>query len=514
MTSLVSIVRHLVSPGGGLNTLVLKPGVRFVSLMTPTQEEALDEAVEIDFKSSADAAQNVCTLRYVVAADVSDLHIWVEAAPGQEVIAKFYGGGEASVLFDGAQKAGVHELSWDGRDATPDLRLLLGGSFVLKGRATVGAKPAMTERKIKIAAPNGWNVGMDYHEGRKHWISDKEVDGATLAQKQLSDGTAYRAVATLGSTATETMAMWCGAAVGHFGGHSSAAALDIHDLNSTKATQIIHPTTVHADEDDVRMEDLPKDALRDMLLIVLCGCNTGNELYVAQSVLNLLHKSLKLESIDGDYGPLTAKAVAVFQMLMRLPRTGQPDAATMRALELAPLPEPIGDTMQLEKPVVFPIQRKLQKHSRGFEVPMKRLDGAERPTGKLDPKTRAALRYLQALCDLSVTGAPDEATLLRLQPKDQDAKVEMNIAQRFVALGADVSIGFDVTIDNDNAALWGQRFWKLMSEGRGAVEAAREALKAVPKEGRKGLPFRFYSQSGIDPNVAIVPARYGRGAKE
>jgi hypothetical protein len=508
MTIPISIVRHLISPEV-LNTIVMRPGVRFISLLAPTQEEALDEAVEIDFKASVRADENIAKLRYALGGDVTDLRMWAEPVPDERVATAFYSSGQASVLFSGEQTAGVHELDWNGRDATADLRLLLGGVYLLKATATVDGEPKACERRIKVAAPLSWNVGMDYRHGGTHHLSDREVDAATNAQQSLSDGSAYRATGMLGTTALETMTMWQSTAVAHFGGHSSPVAVDFHEINTARATTFwaMEP----AGEPDVGSDAIPDDGFRDMLLMVLCGCNSGNEVKLVQERLLQLSQKLDPQGVDGGYGPNTRTAVAHYQWCKGLRARGAPTAETLAALGEPPQPQLVGDEPDptlLPEPIVTSIQRKLLGYSREMN-PGARANG--RVSGRWNDRTESAVRLFQELCNLPVTGLPDQATLDRMDLGVEERQPR-NLAEYWVKHGCDVALGFTLSIAGDHASAWGQRFWRHAKEGMGVTEAAQEALKAVPRRGRAGLRYNIYAGDGVDPNLSIAPARYGRGA--
>jgi uncharacterized protein (TIGR02594 family) len=80
---------------------------------------------------------------------------------------------------------------------------------------------------------------------------------------------------------------------------------------------------------------------------VLFDGSQGPEVRTLQAALSA--RNFQVGPIDGEFGPLTHAAVAAFQTVQGLPVTGSADAATLRALGLAPAPA--------LSPLVFPPPR-------------------------------------------------------------------------------------------------------------------------------------------------------------
>src|SRR5689334_10127981 len=148
---------------GRLARLVLAPEIRIVGMTDPTgKKKFLDKREVFDPKLDGTATVQV-RLGMMQSAKLT-----VEYDPGSQVHADFYGAyseltAPVVATLPLPPAAGLHDVVWNGRDSTPDHRILLAGTYKLRLRGDGGNGIAVEEvHEIEIAPPRAWNYGLNY----------------------------------------------------------------------------------------------------------------------------------------------------------------------------------------------------------------------------------------------------------------------------------------------------------------------------------------------------------------
>jgi hypothetical protein len=475
-------------------------------------EEYKDSAHEIAVKS----LKKPLLIRYEVKACSMKVTLTVEYDPGNQIHAKFYKAYDgkgitvpkvALVVKGEVRSPGKYEAKWDGRDQTADHRILLEGTYKMR---ILGLEDVIHKDKttIKYMRALAWNHGVNYGKTS----SKKAIETARDSQKSLVDGTALWAEASMSSSGYVAWGHYRISAVGAFGGHANAFALAHYTEENQPGKTAVHnwrkETMITTESlskwgkdldasNSVALSGQPKDALRDVFLLVLAGCYTGNEVMNVQIALARLSKRLNPGSIDGVHGERTTKALKHWQEWEKVqPADGTRNKATLSALGL--------HTDLDEGKEVRAVQTKLKNFSTRYDP------------GKLDglwgPRTEAAVTHYQEdhSPPLEVTGLPDRPTLQHLGVTDSSGAEGLNVAKDFMQRGCNLVLGFVKNIPFSLTEGWHTAFWDLAAKGYGIDDAAAKARSRCGALASKDMEYRIYARDGVSKNATLQPARYGR----
>jgi len=193
------------------NTLFLGAQVRIDGVFDLAEAAYHGKRKPLDFKRLPTAHEDAVMVRINLRGRASNVRAQVEYREASKVHDDFYSaylgltGRAVAILHDGPLRPGMHELRWDGRDATADRRILLAGVYTLRVilQTLIGISEASTE--LEVAAPHGWNYALETRKTRTRKNADgttrvvvdvestvEEVRFAHKAQQKLSDGTSFK----------------------------------------------------------------------------------------------------------------------------------------------------------------------------------------------------------------------------------------------------------------------------------------------------------------------------------
>jgi len=445
--------------------------------------------------------------------------LWIEFDPGNKVHSDFYktyeGDGVISprvvlVVSGETKQPGIYEALWDGRDQTSDHRILLAGTYKVRiqGLHDVVRVDQVT---IKIKPPFAHNYGIHYPRN----TSKKEVGHAEVKQQALKDGTAFLSDSSCSTPALKAWKFIRNAAIGVVAGHSGPSALHFYPeenrpgkavaFKRKKGSVILSrdkphppPAVPKADIDNsVFLPEEPRNALRDVFLMVLAGCRAGNEVWLIQVRLKQLSEAFDPSGVDGKHGPKTTKALAKWQAWEHVePVDGTKNPATLARLRVDPA---LDEGEQTEQ-----VQQKLT------EISIRYNPGEA--DGVWGSRTEAAITHYQRDHNppLELTSLPDSPTLKHLHPIGSFGGEVRNIAEAFTILGANLVVGFIKTVSFKGAEKWHMNFWDNVATGLGVTDAAETARMGCGVQMRKELDYKVYNYSLVDKNSTVHPARHGR----
>jgi peptidoglycan hydrolase-like protein with peptidoglycan-binding domain len=477
---------------GRLARLIIAPEIRIVSMTDPTNTKTYLDKIE-----PYDAKREGATMIRIRLGAMRSASLTVEYDPGSQVHAAFYGAyseltAPVVARLPVPPAAGVHDISWSGRDDTPDHRILLAGTYKLRLRGESTGVAVDEVREFTVPAPRGWNYGLDFRNRRGvHEDSRPEVQAAENGQKQLSDGTGYDVTTTTSASAQDASDAWSMAGVGHFGSHSSPGGLLFIEGGSNRSDLEM----VSEDDSVVSVARDMGDLLEDMLLLCLAGCRGGNETLVIQVRLNQLRNALDCGTPDGDIGDKTQLALRTAQRVAKLPLTSQLDLATQALLGVGPEPVP-------SEPTIIAAQRKLRSAANSCN--------AGREDGKWGNTTETAVRNFQRFVRIPETGLPDAETRDRLMIGPGHA-TQLNIADAMRRTArADVVIGFVTYTYFDSSIDWARVFWGNLAQGQTIEDAAAAATASLRPQRRPSAQLNIYADPLVGAGIKLLPARYGR----
>jgi peptidoglycan hydrolase-like protein with peptidoglycan-binding domain len=475
-------------------------------------EAAYHEAVkELDFKGLPLTHEDVVVLRYSLRGRVHDLRISVEYDPSSKVHAEFYGryaelrAPEAAVLFAGRQQPGVYELKWDGRDATPDKRILLAGDYTLKIRAETSLGPFEKTTKLKVAPPRGWNFALHTVKQKTRRGRDgtprvhvdtetavAEVTHALQGQQTLLDGTRFATEMTSTVGARQAAERIGHSAVAYFGAHSAPIGLVFENKQdgsepSWLGLVMLQSPNAPIGVDTVSLKELPKDAFRDVLLLVLAGCRSGNSVYGPQLKLMNHHRNIDPKAVNGVLDQPTQHAIRRYQRMVGQPETGRIDDALLTSLGVGPAgPLDSAGTIRVVQGTLAVLSDMLKPD----------VDKKGEVSGIWGASSQLAMITYQNKVGLRPSGYPDPATLDHMGMGPDDA-IQESVAQTFLERGVDTVLAFEDFTLFGPAEQWSGAFWGGLSEGKTVVQAAKDATASLAPEHQKAHTVRIYPPEGV-----------------
>lgn len=478
--------------------------VEILKVVDSNGDEYQNGKQELDLKVSCLDDEKIKIL-YRVLGKPQTVRLWIEYEPSK-VHEDFYNAYKKKTfsppvvanLVSGQKKGpGDHEAVWDGRDQTSDRRLLLAGKYKIKIEGVEKARKNLSETAVLIARPNSFSYGIHYYKKGNLESSKKEVGQSVSKLQNLKDGTAYNTTDHLAYDAQNALWDWKMSSVIYWSGHSNAASIYFHGAEGKpykkkdgSALNILGSSeeSIWWKPPNASLQTLEEGVLQDLFLVVLNGCNTGNEIALAQVVLGAFNPG----PIDGIHGPKTTSAVRTFQKFNDLkPEDGKITPSLLDRLKLS------GEG-KTQKQIIFKVQKKLKSYFPG------------KADGELGSKTKKALEnFQQDHPTLAVTGDLDNATMLALKIGEKGF-FRKNISLTANCKGADIALGFSHKIDFDQAVRWAMEFWDNLNKGSGVNKAASDAVAMLPQNYRKEFEFSIYTQQGISKETTIQPARYGK----
>jgi hypothetical protein len=401
-------------------------------------------------------------------------------------------------LVSGEKKRlGDHEVIWDGRDQTSDRRLLLAGKYKVKIEGVEKTRKNLNETTLQIAKPNSFSYGIHYYKKGHLESTKKEVSHSASKLQNLTDGTSYQTKDHLAYDAENALWDWKMSSVIYWSGHSGAVNICFHRTEGKpyKKKDLSQLNILGSSEEskwwkspNASLQTLEEEELQDLFLVVLNGCNTGNEIALAQLIL----RSFNPGPLDGIHGPKTTKAVKSFQKFNDLkPVDGTITPSLLNRLNLS-------SEEKTQKRIILDVQKKLKSYFPG------------KADGELGKNTRRAIENFQLdHPTLAVTGELDSPTINALKI-GKKGFFQKNISLEANCKGADIAIGFSHKIDFAQAVRWAIEFWDNLNKGSGVNKAANDAVAMLPQNYRKSFEFNIYTQTGVSKETTLHPARYGK----
>ena len=488
--------------------------IKILSIKEPGGDEYKDCKISIHIKSLNKSLH----IKYEVKVCTMKVTLWIESDPANKVHSAFYKtyegkgvtGKRVVVVLQGETKApGTYEVVWDGRDKTQDHRILLDGTYTVRIQ---GLHEATRNDKttIKFQPPFACNYGIYYHKRRHHLQSSKkEVMHARDKQKRLKDGSGFDSDSSVVEPALFAWNMMRVSAVVAVGLHSSPFSLIFYPEESTSGKQAYYKRDKRSvistydpgkglDHDNsVFLSSERADALRDVFLMIMAGCLTGNETFAVQGRLKAHAKRIDPRWVDGKHGPITTAALKQWQKWERIqPDDGTKNPATLVALKIDP-------TLN-EKEQTREVQKKLKSFSKRYNP------GKE--DGIWGDKTETALTHYQEdhAPELDVNSLPDKKTLKHLKLDGSAGAEERGLVDAFLKRGCNIVLGFRRKISFSVAEKWHINFWDQAAGGSGIDDAATEAKTMCGKKYFKQLEYNLKTRTGVDKNSTLHPARHGR----
>lgn len=488
--------------------------VKILSVKEPGGDEFKDGKISIHVKS----LNGPLHITYEVKVCTMKVTLWIEYDPANKVHSTFYKSYEGKgvtgkrvvVVLQGETRApGTYEVVWDGRDKTADHRILLDGTYTVRiqGLHEVIRNDSTT---IKFQPPFSSNYGMHYHHGRHDLQSSKkEVEHARDKQKRLKDGTGFVSDSSVADPALFAWNMMRVSAVIMEVLHSNPFLIAFYPEESTpgkpayyKKSKKSYITSFDPGKgvdrnNSVLLPHEPADALRDVFLMVMGGCRTGNETLAVQGRLKGLSRRFNPGPIDGKHGPKTTAALQHWQKWEKIqPADGTKNAATLAALKV--------DPTLTEKKQTWEVQKKLKSFSKRYNP------GKE--DGIWGPRTESALTHYQEdhVPELEVNSLPDKKTLRHLRIDGSKGAIDRDLVDAFVKRGCNIVLGFRQKVSFSGAEKWQIHFWDQAAAGSGIDDAATEARTMCGRKYFKELAYNLKTRSGVDKNETLHPARHGR----
>ncbi len=488
--------------------------IKILSIKEPGGFEYKDCKNEIHIKSLGKPLH----ISYEVKVCTMKVTLWIEYDPANKVHSAFYKSYEGKgvtgkrvvVVLQGETKSpGIYKVVWDGRDKTQDHRILLDGTYTVRVQ---GLHEATRDDKttIKFQPPFACNYGIHYHKSGNDLHSSKnEIEHARDKQKRLKDGTALNSESSVTDPALLSWNMMRVSAVIVAELHSNPFLMSFHSEKSTAAKRAYYTKSKKSvissfnpgkgidNDNSVLLSSEPTDALRDVFLMVMSGCRTGNETLAVQGRLKAHAKRIDPRWVDGKHGPITTAALKKWQKWERIqPDDGTKNPATLVALKIDPALN--------EKKQTREVQKKLKSFSKRYNP------------GKFDgiwgDKTEKALTNYQEdhTPELDVNSLPDKKTLKHLKLDGSKGAMEPSLVEAFVKRGCNIVFGFKRKVSFVGAEKWLINFWNQAAGGSGIDDAATEAKTMCGKKYFKELEFNLKSRTGVDKNSTLHPARHGR----
>jgi len=389
---------------------------------------------------------------------------------------------------------GEYKVLWDGRDGTPDNRLVLAGDYRLEinGRLWLFKKKHTVD--FKVGKPEAYNYGVHYKKKGRMESSKEDIGYAEKSQKSLKDKTGFMVYSQLDRYASEAIEEMKSSAAVYFAGHSAPFALMLHGEEGKQYDRsemsVLHMTKiVKVGKNNAAIKQQKAGAFRDMLFMMINGCKSGNEVRIYQIIIGRFDP----KGVDGKHGDDTTAALKTFQEHHGIkPADGQKNPATLKWFG-------ISQDLDLKEQT-----REIQKILTSFK--------AGKVDGLLGDKTRKSIRnYQKANPDLKVTGELDIATANALQigKKGSAYFLPRNIAEAMGFKGADITLGFIHSVTWSLAEDWSKNFWEYLANGKGINTAASNAQASIDHRKRKQFNYNIYTLKGVSQETTLHPARYG-----
>lgn len=494
-------------PTCSISIVSIKP-----DLDDPLSSEYKGGGKEIFVKS---LGSNKVKFQYEVKEHTQTVTMWIEYDPGNAVHSSFYGGyaGKgvappkvAKLVMGESRDPGKHVAEWDGRDDTDDHRILLEGTYKVKIEGVDSHGKKTDETTIKMPRVGAFNYGIFYFGENK---TKKETDNATARQKSLTDGTAYTSTAKYDDNGANALSAWQDCGVAYWSGHANAHTIFFESVaganvvpkpgDKTFLTDLDFPKKSPSDlsnSSSLRGQD--PACFRDLLLLVLNGCNTANFTQTLQERLKSISKQLFPGPIDGKHGPKTTAALKFWQEWEGIGlANGQKNPETLSVMKI--------DPSLSEEDQTKAVQTKLKTLSKSYDPGT--------VDGKMGQHTQDAIAAYQAEHNISPSGLPDWDTLrsLRLEGGEGDGgHVATDFGQECLNRGLNIVVGFQHKVSFRSAEKWGIAYWDQLATGVGIEDAAAAAKSLVGVPLNKDLDYLVRGREGVDTNCTVHPARYGR----
>ncbi|MFO7916308.1 MAG: peptidoglycan-binding domain-containing protein [Candidatus Krumholzibacteriales bacterium] len=490
-----------VSPGRKTKFVNVEAGIEIIAVTDEDGTDYMNGREEASLKT-LDFIEKHVIIRFRVAGvkQEVDLAVHYKNSKIHDDFYKQFKKGEfkpprvAHIIKKVMYEPGEHRVLWDGRDDTPDNRLLLAGDYRIEinGRLWLFKKKHTVD--FKVGKPEAYNYGVHYKKKGRMESSKKDIGYAEKSQKALKDKTGYMVYSQLNRHAMEAVEEMKSASVVNFSGHAGPFVLVFHGKEGGKyeakdKSRLFMYKTSNMLSNDAAINVQKKSAFRDMLFMMINGCRAGNEAMIYQ---NIVHK-FNPKGVDGKHGNNTTAALSSFQAFHGIkPADGKKNPATLKWFD-------ISQNLSEQKQT-----RMIQKILTGIYV--------EKEDGKLGTETRKSIRnYQKAHPELEVTGQLDDATMkaLKIGERSSGYFIPRNIADAMGYKGADITMGFVHKVGWDLAVDWAKSFWQDLGGGKGINTAASNAQASVDHRKRKQFKYNIYTLKGVSQESTLHPARYG-----
>ncbi|MCA9577443.1 MAG: hypothetical protein KC668_18535 [Myxococcales bacterium] len=516
---------------GITNTLVMGLGARFTDIVDGAGTDYADAATPLDVKvahrswsddepdkldeRSPRPEEAALRIDFCLVGSDALVDVFIEYDPGSTIHRDFYESRHdesqespriATLATELPARMGLNRLYWSGRDSTAERRILLAGRYTLRLVARAGRVVRRASSTLEIAPPHSWSFGMDVLTDEGEWQRTADAmreTGETL--RSLVDGSGYSGNASSANTGASALARWADSSVAVFDGHGGPAGMQFHAregqlrLERNVSYLALHSSGSLSPGTDA-LSNWPSDVFKDMLVAVLCGCRTGDNVVMVHRLIQSLRQMMNVPE-HGRLDERTTTGLRAFQIARGLPMTALPDAATADGL---------GVPLSGDEPTAAELrdmQRALRQWSRYITFNWE-TDHTESEADRTEAYTEEFRRF-QELAWLPQTGLADAATKERLRMAGERPVIGENIAEEFMRRGCHLALGFPEYTFFGSAETWLTAFARALAGGATIGDARAEATQSVSGELQATLRFRAYSHDPDWSRMRVVPARYG-----
>ena len=486
---------------GIVNKLNLNAGLEITAVTDDFDSDYMDSKQKIrQLKPIFQENENATIKFKVISPQIVSL--WIEYVPSaihdefyENYRTKDFNPPRVVILIDRKRYlSGEHSIRWNGRDQTPDRRLLLAGKYRIKLTGSGLLKP-QDETKIEIDWPAADLYGIHYRIKRRWETTKKEVNAAVKALGALQDGTKYGAFAFFDATADSLLDTFAETSVSYLSGHSGPLNFNLHAKEGatfSKKDKSVLFAMGEQDPPSASLEQVSDDKFADMFLVMFNGCLPANELYVVQLFLNKCFPG----GFDYKHGKKTTRGLRNYQVLVGLtPEDGTKNDPTLTWFG-------IDKNTTDARTQTGVLQKKLRSYYCGDE------------DGKWGDKTEKAVRNFQRDHPRLVeTGVVDQVTLDAMSHFKDFNQLGRNVAEAMMKKGTDLAFGFEHKVGFKDAEAWAINFWNTAAKGKGIMSSANDATANLDVRKRKQFIYKIYAQEGVSKDSKLHPARYGRYSK-
>jgi len=247
-----------------------------------------DGANQFDPRRNAVAGGKTSSIRLTTKHQTALVSLSIKPQSGSKPAHRFYGGKPVFRSVD-LFEPGNHVINWDGRAASSSRRLVIEGDYdvIVHGHCLACGKVFEQKATIKVRKPWAHCYGGVY--GGAGALVGSPLHGDYTARaasadkwlKNLADGSGFDSSVSTGAAASAALVkMREESAVWFWGGHGGPGIISMPTAAGmtalvSKASVAPAYSGIVAAANCTAVSTLPSNALDDVFLVVLCGCQTS-----------------------------------------------------------------------------------------------------------------------------------------------------------------------------------------------------------------------------------------------